>query len=75
MIAFGIFIMILGALFVGNMAGLQCYLLDHVQLERTHHRNPDYSTLLNEYEIIGAVLGALPGALLILFGRHQKANG
>ena len=70
----GIFLILLGAFFGVTMAGVMCYTRDHIQVERSHHRNPEYTRLLNEYEIMGAVVGALPGVVLLLFSRRRHSK-
>ena len=74
MAVFGIILIVLGALFASDMAGQLCYIRDHIQVERTHHRNPEYLTLLKEYEIIGAIIGVLPGGIILLIDRRRKST-
>jgi hypothetical protein len=68
----GIVLALVGA-FIGNtIAGIICVAGDHAQVSRTHHHSPGYAVRLNEYEIAGAVIGALPGGALILMKRRTK---
>jgi hypothetical protein len=71
----GLVLALIGA-FVGNtIAGIICVTSDHAQVSKTHHHSPGYAVRLNEYEIAGAVIGALPGGVLILIKRRAKPQG
>ena len=60
-----------GAFFGVVMAGNLCYNHEHVQMQRTHHANPEYLAVLYKYEGVGALLGAVPGVLVLLKSRYS----
>ncbi|MDQ2687878.1 MAG: hypothetical protein M3Y28_08435 [Armatimonadota bacterium] len=67
-------LMLAGALFGADMAGLVCYSRDHAQWARTNRRGPDYQTRLNQYELLGGVAGSLPGLLLLKLTKPRAAK-
>jgi hypothetical protein len=56
------------ALLMANLAGMIWYMQDHARYEHIHQHLPDnkYFSVLNEYEVVGGIIGGLPGLTILL---------
>lgn len=64
------------SLLVAGFAGSLWYTKDHANSQQTHRHLSDarYFAVLNTYEVVGGILGGLPGLLIVLTPKIREVR-